>query len=223
MAAVKNYVPSKDADLANWLSNFTTLIAASPAAYGLTASDSAAIAAAVLNFSTAYTAVTSPDTKTASAVSTKNSARIETLALIRPYAQQIALNAGVPSASKIALGLNPRTSTPQPVAAPNSAPVLLVQSASAGALILRYRDSQAGVAGKGKPYGVLQCRLFGAVSATPITDASLLPLLATPTKTPFVLDTSNFTAGGKLYLAAQWATRKGLTSAMSAIISTVVV
>jgi hypothetical protein len=53
--------------------------------------------------------------------------------------------------------------------------------------VLRYRDSAASVSVKSKPYGVKGLRLYGMVSATPVTDPTTLPLIGAETKSPFVL------------------------------------
>ena len=62
---------------------------------------------------------------------------------------------------------------------------------------------------KAKPYGVTQCQVFGMASETPITRQSLLPMIATPTKSPFVLDLSGADVGKQFYAAARWAIRSG--------------
>ena len=153
----------------------------------------------------------------------KNTAYATVAPQVRAYAQQIANNAGVASADKIALGLNPKTSTPSAITPPSTTPILSVQSASAGSIILRYRDSAASPSVKSKPYGVVQCQIAGAVSATPITDPTVLNSLALATKSPFILPTSGLLVGGTLYLAATWNIRKGARSGFSPIISTTVV
>ena len=54
--------------------------------------------------------------------------------------------------------------------------------------MLRYRDSATSTSVKAKPYGVTQCQIFGMASATPVTDQGTLPMVVTPTKSPFVLN-----------------------------------
>ena len=88
--------------------------------------------------------------------------------------------------------------------------------------MLRYRDSVE-VSGKAKPYGVMQCQVFGMASATPVTDQTALPMVATPTKSPFMLNLPAATAGQQFYAAARWATRTGLTGPWSSIINFTVV
>lgn len=219
MASLPPYIPAKDSLLANWSANFAGLISAAPALYGLTAADAATIAGADAAFQAAYLLVTSPSTKTAQSVSAKNTAKVVLLQTERPYAQQIALNAGVSSADKIALGINPRTSTPSPISPPVSNPVLVFQSAGNLTLILRYRDSATGVSVKAKPYGVLSCEIYGSVSATPITSPEALQHLVSATKTPLTIQRPPADAGKQLYLAARWKTRTGGYSPWSPIVN----
>lgn len=216
------YIPAKQANLSLWLANFSTLISASPSTYGLASSDATTIATAVAAFQAAYALVTSPTTKTASTVSAKNTAQVSCLAIVRPYAQQIAKNPGVTSANKIALGLNPQTSTPSPITPPASNPVLGVLSQNPGIVNLTYRDSATSPTSKAKPYGVKSCQLYGMASATPITNPALLPQLATMTKSPYQLTfPSGYTPGSTFYLAARWQIQKGGQSPWSSIITVV--
>lgn len=217
MPALPPYIPNPDAKFNNWVNNFSTLITAAPMTYGLVAGDATAIAAVVATWNTAYALVTSPSTKTAQAVSDKNTARVTTLATVRPYAQQISLNAGVASADKIAVGVNPRTSTPSPITPPNSNPVLVIQAAQNLATIMRFRDSAAAPSVKSKPYGVLRCEVKYLVSVTPITDPTLLTQVVSATKSPFVVQFGGGDVGKQCYFAARWATRTGGFSPWSPI------
>ena len=219
MPALAPYIPAKDAALATWAANFATLIAASPATYGLQASDATTITAAQTTFAAAYALVTSPTTKSASTVAAKDTAKVSMLAVIRPYAQTISLNAGVSSANKIALGVNPRTSTPVPITAPTTSPTLTVVTAPPLQHVIRFRDSTASPSVKAKPYGVVQMQLFGMVSATAVTDPSTLPLVNVFTKSPSLVTWPSSAKGMTAYYAARWVTRKGLTGPWSAILS----
>ena len=75
MAALAPYIPSRDSMLANWLTNFSTLLTASPATYGQSSATASAVATAVAAWSAAYALVTSPSTKTAMTVAAKNTER----------------------------------------------------------------------------------------------------------------------------------------------------
>lgn len=219
MPALPPYLPAADAKFNNWIQNFSTLISASPASYGLTAGDASNIASAAAAWASAYAMVTSPTTKTAHTVSAKNTARVNAHAVVRPYAQNISLNAGVSSSNKIAVGVNPRTSTPAPITPPTSSPVLTVQSAANLSLILRARDSAASPSVKAKPYGVTRAQVHFVVSATPVTDPALLTEVSSQTKTPFVLNFNAADAGKQVYVAARWATRTGAFSPWSPMVN----
>lgn len=219
MPALAPYIPAKDSALANWAANFSSLITASPATYGLTTGDATAIAGVETTWATAYALVTSPTTKTAATVAGKNVARTNLLATLRPYAQTVALNAGVSSGNKIALGLNPRTSTPIPITTPTTYPALTIVQALPLQHVIRYRDQLASPSVKSKPYGVTQIQIYGETSLQPITDPTLLNFLAVNTKSPFAQSWPSGAAGMKAYYAARWQTRKGLVGPWSPIVS----
>lgn len=222
MPALPPYIPAKDAGLNSWANNFSTLLTASPATYGLLAADATAVAGAVDTWNAAYALVTSPSTKTKATVAAKNTARIGLLTTIRPYAQQISLNAGVTSGNKTAIGVNPRTSTPAPITAPTTYPVLTIANSLALTAIVAYRDQLASPSVKSKPYGVVQIQIFANTSATPITDPTLLPLKTQTTKSPLSISWPSAAKGLVAYYAARWVTRAGLVGPWSPIVNFVV-
>lgn len=217
-----SYIPPKDADFAPWLVNFSTMITASPATYGLVAGDAVSIAAQNTAFAAAYALVTSPSTKTPTTVQAKNIAKANALATVRPYAQRIANNAGVSSSNKIALGLNPRTNPPTPVTQPTTLPVLSIPSMINLGLIMRYRDSLASPSVKAKPAGAIAAEVYVKTSATPIVDPTLLTFAGLQTKSPFTLSFTSGDIGKQAYVVARWVTRKGLVGPWGAIVAATV-
>jgi hypothetical protein len=140
------------------------------------------------------------------------------VALWRPYAQQISNNAGVTSANKIAVGVNPKTSVPLPITAPTTFPVLSAQSSSTAGIILRYRDNTASPNVKAKPYGVVATVVFALPSSTVVTNPALLIYQGNQTKSPFTLSIGA-SSGTVVYMAARWITKKGLLGPWGPIIS----
>lgn len=210
MPSVAPYIPPKDAAFDNWFGNFQGLILAAPSTYGLLASDATIITGQYNTWHAAYLLVTSPATKTKNTVSAKNTAKVNSLNVIRPYAQNVSNNPGVTSANKIALGLNPKTSTPSPVTPPNSYPVLTQISQNPGVVNFSYRDSQTSPSVKSKPYGVKSLQLYGKASVTPITNPADLNQLGTFTKSPLQFNfPSGYTPGTTWYFAAVWQIQKG--------------
>lgn len=222
MPALPPYIPAKDAALANWSANFSTLLTASPGTYGQTAMTAASVAAVETAWAAAYALVTSPSTKTATTVQAKNVARFNMLTTLRPVAQQISLSAGVSEGDKIAIGVNPRTSTPTPITAPTTYPAISILQSLALNHVIAYRDSLASPSVKAKPYGVVQMYLYGTASATPIIDPSLLGFLGGKTKSPFTQPWPSGAAGMKVYYAGRWALRNGVLGPFSPIVSFIV-
>jgi hypothetical protein len=212
------YIPAKNAAFVAWLANFSALITAAPATYGLTPGDATAIAAQNTAIAADYALITSPATKTAQTVSQFNTAKINATALARPYAQAISLNAGVSSAAKIAVGVNPRTSVPTPITAPTTTPILTAQSASTAGIIVRYRDSTASPSVKSKPYGVIGVLIYAKAAVAAVTDPTLLTFEGTQTKSPFTLSLPG-TSGMVVTIAARWVTKKGLIGPWSPLIT----
>ena len=210
------YIPRQNAKTIAWMQNFSGLITAAPMTYGLMSADAVAIAAVVNPLVLAYGLITSKSTKTADTVQQFNTALATALAVARPYSQQISLNAGVTSANKIALGLNPKQNTPSPITPPTTTPVLSLQAIAVNSVYLRYRDSAASPSVKSKPYGV-QSVAIAAIAATiaapPSTPPSQWPTIVNATKTPINVPTTGFAAGAQVYCAAQYLTRNGQKSA----------
>lgn len=206
------YIPQKESLLTTWAANFSTLITAGPATYGLLAADATAIAAVNTAYQTAYTAAKTPATRTPTTVQTKNTTRVNMLAVMRPYAQTIANNQGVTPSNKIALGLNPRTSVPAPIPAPTTYPLVSVPQQLPAVAVVRYIDQLASPTVKAKPPGSLFLELHGMPSATgtPTAGFDLYPVVAVATKSPFELTKVPYTPGQNLTLVGRWVTRKGL-------------
>jgi hypothetical protein len=164
-----DYIPSSDGPALDWMENFSALITAAPATYGLVAADATAIAAVVSAFSTALTAAIDPATRTKVTVNTKNEKRAAAQALCRQYAAVIKHNAGVTDSDKIALGVPPVNNERTPVPAPGTSPLLNVIGNTPGVQTVRFADS-ATPDSAAKPVGAAQLQLFVAVGDAPVSD-----------------------------------------------------
>lgn len=218
------YIPPRDADAVNWATNFAATITASPGSFGLSAGDASAITTAAAAFSAAYAigggtyhSPVNPATKTPATTQTKVNARVTMEAVLRPYAIQISRNAGVTTPNKIAVGVNPRTSVPTPIATPTSYPNMALTGGTPLQLTLRYADSAA-VAGKAKPFGALQLQVFAEASATPITDPNSIAFHGVATKSPFAINFGSGDALKNAYVVCRWITRTGLVGPFGPIL-----
>jgi hypothetical protein len=226
MPALPPYIPPRDADLANWSANFTTLLTAAPPTYGLTTTDASNVAAVQATWAADYAAAINPATRTPVAVTAKDTARVGMLAIVRPLAQAISINAGVLTSDKIAIGVNPRTSVPSPITAPTTSPVLTIASGPPLTHIIRFRDEMSSPTVKAKPYGVAAMQLVGTTGGLPTVGGGdapdLLPLAATLTKAPALVSWPSNAAGLTAKYFARWITRTGLVGPWSAEVDAIV-
>jgi hypothetical protein len=145
------YIPPTDTDFNSWIDNFSAVLTAAPATYGLLAADATVVAGVTATWDAAYTAAINPATRSPVTVQAKIDAKLAALATVRPYAQQIANNVGVTAPAKIAIGVNPRTTPPSPITAPVTNPILSIPSMTPLGHVLRYRDELASPTVKAKP------------------------------------------------------------------------
>ena len=210
-----SYIPARDTNLQAWAANFSTKITANPPLYGLTSADAAAIAAPVAAYTAALSIVTTPATKTKTTVADKDAARASMLALVRPYAQLVRNNAGVSNEDKLALGLTIPDTSPTPIPAPTTQPVISVPVLTPGTAVLRYADTTSPTS-RAKPAGVIGMQLFGSQDATPPVDPADWNFLGIVTTQPYEIDTSGMDPTKVLNLTARWQTRRGLVGPFAA-------
>lgn len=214
-----SYIPAKDKSLYVWAENFSNLITANPTDYGLASGDATTIAASVLAFTDAMDVVDNPVTKSKTTVEDKNLARSAMVLVLRQYAMQIVHNPAVSAALRDSLGLNPHTSYPTRVRAPQTAPELTVQPAGNLGISVRYHVVGSGVRSKAKAEGARACQLFCRVSATPVVNTDGMFLAATLTKIPAYIPFSQQFGGQQAYFAARWINERGEAGPYSAIAS----
>lgn len=203
-----SYIPPRDADFDTWLQNFSALITAAPATYGLAAPDAVIIAAAYASWHPAFVLATDPVTRTSPTVAAKDAERAAATATVRPYAVQISRNAAVSDLDKVAVGVNLPNNAPVPIPPPATYPIPGLRSAAPLTHLLGYQDSGA-PSGKSKPYGVIGAEVYRAIGTVPAVDPGAATYWGTVTKAPF---TSPFQAGdvGKVCTYfLRWTTRSG--------------
>jgi hypothetical protein len=203
------YIPPREVDLVNWADNFSTLITASPATYGLIAGDAVTIAAVVADWDTAYAAGTDPSTRTPVTVGAKNTAKLAMLPVLRTYASQVRLNPGVANSDKLALGLNLPNNNPQPIPAPNTAPVLTIISAQVLRHVMKYRDEVAQPTSRAKASNAIGMELYRGVSSIPLTDPLTCLYYGAMVKVPFNSDFDQADAGKLATYFGRWVNRAG--------------
>lgn len=203
-----SYIPPTDAGFGSWLTNFSALLTASPATYGLVSGDAVLVAAQEAAYTAALAAATDPGTRTPVTVSAKDAAKASALAVVRPYAVAISLNAGVADEDKTDIGVTVRKTVPTPIPAPTATPALSFVSAVPLNVTLQARNV-ATPTSKAKPFGSIGVEVWDSVGTVAATDPAQLDYRFTASKIPFV---RVFDAGdqGKICsMAVRYVTRGG--------------
>lgn len=213
-----SYIPLKDSLCKDWLVNFAARITAAPATYGLTAAEALTICNAVNAFVAAYTIAIDPSTRTRASVADKDAMKAAALAISRPYAQLVRRNNGVSNQDKLDLGLTIVDTSPTPIPAPQTSPILSIVGATPLQHTLRYVDQNTPTK-RAKPAGVIFLELMCQTSATPLTDPALIGFKQLSTANPVAVDFVQADAGKTAYYAARWVTRRGLLGPWSNIVS----
>lgn len=201
------YIPASDALFSAWLLNFSTLLTAAPTVYGLTAPDAVNVAGVNSTYQAAYTTATDPITRTAGTVAAKDVARAAAEAVVRPYAVAISLNPAVADMSKADIGVTIRATTPTPVPAPSTAPIIAIDSAIPLQQTLSYKEP--GATGKYKPAGVVGCEIYRAIGTVAAVDPTQATYFGTVTKSPFRIPFGSGDQGKVCTYFGRWVTRSG--------------
>lgn len=187
-------IPNPDALFNSWFENFKTLINATPANYGLSAGDATNINNRWLAWDLAYQAVLVPSTSTTPARATKDNAKFDALAVIRPYYLAIQNNSAVSDALKIGVGVVVKATTRTPQTVPTSYPVLTLDQLQPMRARFGYKDS-VNPLGKAKPNRNATVQIWAAFGDTVPTDLSSASYFAGVTKSPFWLEFSEAQQG----------------------------
>ncbi len=211
---MSDYIPAKDADLVNWSANFSAVITANPADYGLDAGQASAYATLDANYAAAYTAATDPATRTIVTVAAKVTARATLVASARQLAQIAQKYPAITPTLLANAGLTVRNTVPSPIPAPTTWPILSLMSSSSLQQVVRYKDS-ALIQPRGLPFGSVAIQLFVLVGATPPASIADCKFVGQFSKMPMTVDFASGDAGKSANYLARYVTKTGLTGPTS--------
>lgn len=200
------YIPPSDAGFSGWLLNFSTLISATPTAYGLTVANATTIGAQNTAYQQAYLTAIDPSTRTPAAVANKDAIKALALATVRPFAMQINASAGISDLQRSELGLTIRKTVPTPVPSPTATPGLALINLVPGIVNVRTFDTAAPTS-KAKPYGSSAVEIFASVGTVFATDPSQASYHNGYSKSPVALQFGPGDVGKKLSIFARYATK----------------
>lgn len=225
MPAPFPYLPAPDADLAAWAANFSTLITATPTAYGLVAGQATTFGTAKSDFVTKLATASNPPTRTKSTVAAKNTSRAALLVLIRSYMKIVQGFPTITPTQLSDLGLTVRKTTPTPIGPPATAPILSMLATSGGGIDFRFSD-EATPDSKARPFGTagleLWCKI-GPGAPIDISECAFRGLYTINTNGPGSraarVDFSGGDVGKTAYFLGRWINIRGEPGPVSALSS----
>lgn len=201
------YFPSTLAEQLAWFNNFSALITATPATYGLVAGDAVTIAAAVTPLQAAYDLAADPATRTTVTVSAREGAWANAKSVCFPFAVTISQDVTVSAANKLAVGVTARSTVRTIVPTPTAVPVLAhVSSASLRAIVTCTNSETPGR--KAAPLGCTT-DFYWSVGTVAATDPEQLKYQGKRTRFPTEIE---FNAGDRakiVTIAARYSKRNG--------------
>lgn len=202
------YIPSQDAAFDAWLANFSALITAVPANYGLTAPDDVIIAAAYTDWNAAYLLATNPATRTSPTIAAKDAERALAEQIVRPYAISISRNPAVTNLNKTAVGVNLPNTARTPIPPPLTVPGLTLIGAIHFVHTLGFRDTSTPTT-KAKPFGAIGMELWRTLAVGPATDPATATQIGVLTKSPNTIGYTSPDVGKTATYWGRWVTRSG--------------
>jgi hypothetical protein len=162
----------KDSVLAAEASNFSTVLAASPAVYNETAASATAVTTAVTAFVDSLNTLTEAranGVRSGQMTAAKDADRLAMLSLLRPIYASVQDSVSISNEAKIALGVHVKDThnTPQPV--PDFAPLLSVTKVDGNVVTVRAANPNE-PASKARPPFTAGIALFSYVGAEAPTD-----------------------------------------------------
>jgi hypothetical protein len=214
-----DYIPTKNLDLMAWSANFTSKIEANAVAWGIPASEVAALRAANDSFAALQKQTDNPD-KNAVNVAKKKAARKTLTTVVRVLVRFRLKNPIITEAEQIALGLHVRDTNPSTVPVPATRPTLHLQVVDFRRLKVIFHDQDSD--SKAKPRGVNGAVIIYAVLDAPPANSNALTRSVLATRTPHTLEFAEKERGKTVYISICWQNGKGQKGPWSEIESAIV-
>lgn len=204
-----DYLPSREAELAEWLTNFQDRVSASPTTYGLTVDQVTAYTSLYSTWTAAYQAATQPATRTKAAVTEKDIARDNVVRDTRLLVSQIQTFPGTTDSMRDNLGITIRKTTRTRQDAPDAEPRVAVAGVSGLTFMLNI-DDPTSLAKKKKFPGAIGAQVYTFVGEEYPADPALWSYNGLATRyvheitMPFSL-----AAGTRVWVTATWINAAG--------------
>lgn len=212
----RDYLPSRDGDLALWTANFAALSSASPGTYGLDAGQAATYAALNTDWQVKLAVSNDPSTRTGPTIAAKDAARIQVKQYTRQLAAQVQAFPTITPQLLSDLGLTIRSTgrTPQPP--PVTFPLVNFLATAQGLITLSIRDENTPNARR-IPSGVLGAQVFVKIGGAAPTGLEECAFIGLASRYPGQFQLPNNARGSQIWIIARWQNRKGDVGPISSV------
>ncbi len=204
-----NLIPGPDGDALGYMLGFAATLTADPGKYDVSSADALMITTAVNEFQDAWLAIQVPSGKNKVTVDIKDEKRAAAEEVVRLFASQIRVNAGISDSDKEELGIIPPGGTRTPIPVPETVPLLSYMGTTPdGSMTLRFSDSSTPDS-RGKPYGYQSLQLFRVISADQADDPADASFYGLFTRNPATVGFNSGDNGKWCTFFARWVNTKG--------------
>lgn len=205
-------------DLSSFATQFATVVAEHPEQYRVTPEEITKLQTQVTEWDQARTANIAAKDAARSTTQTKQLTRTELTELLRDLGRRIQADSNVSDAARAQAGLPVHKSTRTPVSVPKTAPVGRVNIDGP----LRHSLIFTSDTHRGRPEGVIGCRIFVGFGEKAPRSLSDYRMVAQTGRSPFVMTFQSEDSGKLAHYVLQWVNSREELGPMSSPISATV-
>ena len=197
-------IPGVASKLVPFSTTFRDVLTASPGSYFLDPADITELTNVTNLFLSAQLAVSNPEARSGMLIEARDTAQANYYEVARPLYTTIQANPEISNEDKAAAGVKVKDTTPTPIPAPTTAPLVTVESITGNVAKVRLANAES-PASRAKPAFVQGANVFTFAGETAPTDPSQWKLVGAVTRTAFeVVFDASIEPGSKVWLTACW-------------------
>jgi hypothetical protein len=166
MSSSTDFLPSREADLAQWTAQFAEKILLAPTSYSLTQAQATHFGELNTAWQEAFAAIRSDDTNTTSARVTKDEAKAAVISDARALARIIQASPTVTNTQRAALNLTVPDDVITPIPAPEIRPLVMIAKVVENTVYLRLID-EANPNRRGRPATIAGASIYSFTGPNP--------------------------------------------------------
>jgi hypothetical protein len=211
------YLPTKEAELLDWLDNFTAKVQANKANWQIPDAEVTEIVTLTADFKVKHAQCAGPD-RSRTLVEAKDEAKAALVAKVRGMVKFRFANPAIPDVDRVSAGLHAHDKTRTPIGVPASRCLITDLRPLGGFRVEVHFQDEATPGSRAIPYGCNGALLNYAFGPEKLADYALLTSDKLMTDNPFVLQLPPEAEGKFLSVCCRWQNNKGELGPVSEIL-----